>query len=555
MAILKHIASKNADYGEAQRYLIFQHDEYTGKPILDENGKMQLREEYYLDGVECDPFSFDMECRELNARFHKNQKYDDIKSHHYIISFDPKDRDECGLTGEQAQQLGLEYCKKNFPGHQALVCTHTDGHNGSGNIHVHIVINSLRKNDVKRQDFMERDCDSRAGNKHHLTNNYLVYLKQSLMDLCLRENLHQVDLLTKAERKVTEKEYHARRSGQKKIEERNRQMISEGITPRTTIFQTQKEYLRTSIEHASASAHDLKEFEQILSEKFNIKFKISRGRFNYLHPDRDKPITGRNLGTHHEKEYLMGVIKNNSCLENAGKDQTVQKEILPKEDIPAPERPAYQQKIPAGTDTPTAPFEKSGLRLVTDLQHCIKVQQSKAYAGKVKLSNLQTMAKTLSYVQEHGYNTVEDAESKLAEIKELASSSRKELKDIEGRLRQINGQIHYTGQYLVYKSIYSQFLRSKNKGQFRQEHSSELAIYETAVKFLKEKASDGQLPTLQTLKAEKEKLLVQKKEAKEKYYYYRDYQKELDTVCANIHSTLGQQHNHPVRKQEREDIS
>ena len=48
MAILKHIASKNADYGEARRYLIFQHGEYTGKPILDENGKMQLREEYYL---------------------------------------------------------------------------------------------------------------------------------------------------------------------------------------------------------------------------------------------------------------------------------------------------------------------------------------------------------------------------------------------------------------------------------------------------------------------------------------------------------------------------
>lgn len=277
MAILKHIAGKNADYGEAQRYLIFQHDEYTGKPVLDENGKMQLREEYYLDGVECDPFSFDMECKELNARSHKNQKYDEIKSHHYIISFDPKDRDECGLTGERAQQLGLAYCKKNFPGHQALVCTHTDGHNGSGNIHVHIVINSLRKNDVEWQSFMERDCDSRAGRKHHLTNDYLVYLKQSLMDLCNRENLHQVDLLTKAERKITEKEYHAKRTGQRKLEERNRQMISEGITPRTTVFQTQKECLRASIEEAAASSHDLKEFEQILSEKFNIKFKISQG--------------------------------------------------------------------------------------------------------------------------------------------------------------------------------------------------------------------------------------------------------------------------------------
>ena len=40
MAILKHIASKNADYGEAERYLIFQHDEYTQKPILDENGNI-----------------------------------------------------------------------------------------------------------------------------------------------------------------------------------------------------------------------------------------------------------------------------------------------------------------------------------------------------------------------------------------------------------------------------------------------------------------------------------------------------------------------------------
>ncbi len=48
MAILKHIASKNADYGEAERYLIFQHHEYTQKPILDENGHMLIREDTIL---------------------------------------------------------------------------------------------------------------------------------------------------------------------------------------------------------------------------------------------------------------------------------------------------------------------------------------------------------------------------------------------------------------------------------------------------------------------------------------------------------------------------
>ena len=148
MAVIKHIASKNSDYGESERYLIFQHNEYTQKPILDKEGHMILREEYYLDSLNCDPFTFASECQELNSYYHKNKNFNEIKSHHYIISFDPKDKEECGLTGERAQQLGLTFAKKNFPGHQALVCTHTDSHNESGNIHVHIVINSLRKYDV-----------------------------------------------------------------------------------------------------------------------------------------------------------------------------------------------------------------------------------------------------------------------------------------------------------------------------------------------------------------------------------------------------------------------
>lgn len=242
MAILKHITSKNADYGEAQRYLMFQYDEAAMKPVLDESGRMIPREEFYLDGINCDPFTFDMECKELNAQYRKNQTFDEIKSHHYILSFDPKDVTENGLTGERAQQLGIEYTRKNFPGHQALVCTHTDGNNESGNIHVHIVINSLRKYDVERRDFMERSCDSRAGYKHHLTNNYLAYLKQDVMDLCHREGLHQVDLLSPAEKKITDREYRAQRRGQKKLDERNQKMLADGVAPRKTKFETQKNF-------------------------------------------------------------------------------------------------------------------------------------------------------------------------------------------------------------------------------------------------------------------------------------------------------------------------
>ena len=49
MAVLKHIASKNADYGEAINYLLFQHNEENGKPILVEPGRLFLREAFYMD--------------------------------------------------------------------------------------------------------------------------------------------------------------------------------------------------------------------------------------------------------------------------------------------------------------------------------------------------------------------------------------------------------------------------------------------------------------------------------------------------------------------------
>lgn len=519
MAILKHITSKNADYGEAQRYLMFQYDEAAMKPVLDESGRMIPREEYYLDGMNCDPFTFDMECKELNAQYRKNQTFDEIKSHHYILSFDPKDVTENGLTGERAQQLGIEYTRKNFPGHQALVCTHTDGNNESGNIHVHIVINSLRKYDVEHRGFMERSCDSRAGYKHHLTKNYLAYLKQDVMDLCHREGLHQVDLLSPAEKKVTDREYRVQRRGQKKMDERNRKMLADGITPRKTKFETQKQFLRNAISEVAASACSLDEFQKILMKRFNISLKISRGRFSYLHPERGKYITGRNLGTHFEESYLQAIFE-----ENTRHSSILSDPIFPA-DKSASEN---QQELSASV------FIKSDLRLVVDLQNCYKAQQSAAYARKVKLSNLQQLAKTVAYIQENGYDTEKDLLHAYHEAHTQTSDMRKALRSTEQSLKQINEQIHYTGQYLANKSVYRQFLSSKNKGKFREEHKAELTLYETARKILKEHSVNGKLPSMKLLKEEKEKLTVLKSSQKEAYQNLRKFEKELNTVCSNV---------------------
>ena len=92
MAILKHCSIKNGDYGEAQRYLLFEHDPETQKPLRDEQGNMIMRKGYIQSALNCDPFTFNTECTELNRRFKKNQGKKDVKAHHYILSFGPLSR-------------------------------------------------------------------------------------------------------------------------------------------------------------------------------------------------------------------------------------------------------------------------------------------------------------------------------------------------------------------------------------------------------------------------------------------------------------------------------
>ena len=438
VATLKHIASKSSNYGRPLEYLMFEHDT-NGKPIRDEEGNLQMRKCFIIDGINCTPFSFDMECERLNWQYHKNQKRDEIKSHHYILSFDPKDQTECGLTPERAQQLGMEFASRCFPGHQTIVCTHDDGHNQSGNIHVHILINSLRKLDVEKQPFMDRDIDSRAGYKHHLSKEYLQYLQEEVMKLCKREGLHQVDLLSPAGTKITEKEYRAKENGQRKLDKLNEEIIAAQMKPASTVFQTQKQYLRDAIQDAVSQAVSPEEFEALLKEKYGIELKDRRGRYSYLHPDRTKHITGRALGSDYEKESLLKRIQMNKQKKEQAIENKETVESLPassqsvlnnpadneeengkgkshdgrtlgesleeaflsgKQDVHTAYDPAYDYYA----DPVAILFIHSEFRLVTDLQTNIKAQMSAAYAQKVKVTRSLRCPPTFSRWQSSSQN-------------------------------------------------------------------------------------------------------------------------------------------------------
>ena len=196
MATFKHISSKNADYGAAEQYLTFEHDEFTMKPTRDENGQIVPRTGYLISSLNCGDEDFAIACMRSNLKYGKNQKREDVKSHHYIISFDPRDAQDNGLTVDRAQALGEKFCAEHFPGHQALVCTHPE-------------------------PYMERPADTREGCKHRCTDAAMEYFKAEVMEMCHRENLYQIDLLNGSKNRITEREYWAKRKEQAALDKEN----------------------------------------------------------------------------------------------------------------------------------------------------------------------------------------------------------------------------------------------------------------------------------------------------------------------------------------------
>ena len=311
LATFKHISSKNADYGAAEAYLTFEHDEFTMKPTLDENGRLVPREGYRLATLNCGEEDFAVACLRSNLRYGKNQKREDVKSHHYIISFDPRDGTDNGLTVDKAQSLGEEFCNEHFPGHQAIVCTHPDGHNHSGNIHVHIVINSLRIEAVPLLPYMDRPADTKDGCKHRCTDAAMEYFKSEVMEMCHRENLYQIDLLHGSKNRVTEREYWAQKKGQLALDKENAAREATGQPTKPTKFETDKAKLRRTIRQALSQAGSFDEFASLLLRE-GVTVKESRGRLSYLTPDRTKPITARKLGDDFDKAAVLALLTQNA---------------------------------------------------------------------------------------------------------------------------------------------------------------------------------------------------------------------------------------------------
>ena len=537
LATFKHISSKNADYGAAEAYLTFEHDEFTMKPTLDENGRLVPREGYRLATLNCGEEDFAVACLRSNLRYGKNQKREDVKSHHYIISFDPRDGTDNGLTVDKAQSLGEEFCNEHFPGHQAIVCTHPDGHNHSGNIHVHIVINSLRIEAVPLLPYMDRPADTKDGCKHRCTDAAMEYFKSEVMEMCHRENLYQIDLLHGSKNRVTEREYWAQKKGQLALDKENAAREATGQPTKPTKFETDKAKLRRTIRQALSQAGSFDEFSSLLLRE-GVTVKESRGRLSYLTPDRTKPITARKLGDDFDKAAVLALLTQNA---HRAAEQTT---AIPK--YPHTQKERLREEKTAKT----APADNTLQRMV-DREAKRAEGKGVGYDRWASLHNLKQMAATHNFLMENELLDLDKLDAAVESSRKALSEARESLRGIEQSISDKKSLRKVVNDYRRTRPTIDAHkkLSGRKAENYRQSHEAEFIIYEAALRQLKVLAPGKKLPATSKLNTEIEALISEKNAAYNTYRTAKAEYEQLATAKRNAEQIL---HGTPSRQKKHE---
>ena len=546
LATFKHISSKNANYGDAEKYLTFAHDEFTMKPTLDADGRLVPREDYRISTLNCGEDDFAVACMRSNLRYGKNQKREDVKSHHYIISFDPRDGPDNGLTVDKAQELGERFCREQFPGHQAIICTHPDGHNQSGNIHVHIVINSLRIENVPLLPYMDRPADTKAGCKHRCTDAAMEYFKSEVMELCHEAGLYQINLLNGSANRITEREYWAKKKGQAALDQENAALAAEGKPTKPIRFETDKEKLRQIIRKTLNESFTVEDFAQKLLQ-YGVTVKESRGRFSYLTPDRTKPITARKLGDSFDKAAVLAALEQNAL--------RPVNTLTSSDGIPF-SRTLSSNEVASDRHTPkqSAPQTPSIGRMV-DREAKRTEGKGIGYNRWASMHNLKAWSKTFMYLQEHDLLSPDKLSAAVdaagAEARDARSRYDAAAAKVTDKKAMLEAMDNYRNTYPIIKE-YRMIRKEKDKQKFYAAHEADFIINDAAKRQLDKLGAPKQLPKRKDVIAEIQSLVSQKNECYNDYREKSDRLHELMTMQRNYQMAIQPQQPKHGRKHEQE---
>ena len=397
---------------------------------------------------------------------------------------------------------------------------------------MHIVINSLRVENVPTLPYMDRPADTKAGCKHRATDAAMEYFRAEVMELCHRENLYQIDLLHGSKNRVTEREYWAQKKGQRQLDQENATLADAGLPVKATKFETDKGRLRQTIRRALANASSYDEFAALLLRE-GVTVKESRGRLSYLAPERTKPITARKLGDDFDRAAVLAALEQNAVRAT-------------EKPAPVPEhRPAAKERE-QGAYAP----KQDGIQRIVDREAAR--EKGIGYDRWASVHNLKQMAKTHNFLTDNDMLDLAKLDEAIVNVNAELQEATAALKDCEKRLKQKTDLRTAAINYRSTKPVVDKLktMKPRQQEKYRQDNESDFIIYEAAKRQLAAMLPGKKLPTTQAIQAEVEALISEKNGLYTDYHAKKAERDELMTVKRNAEQLL--QSRAPKREKRHE---
>lgn len=310
MAIIKILPCRGQSGGSALDYVIYKHDESTRLPILDENGNRELREDFYLSGINCAPLAFPTEMTQLESVFGKNLDPEDIRMYQIIISYNPKDAENYILDGPRAQMLSMTLVQQCLAGTLGIACTHMDGDHHSGNIHTHVFLSSIQYTD-EISIIMKYPKVEKPGDKIGFSRSTVMQLREHLSVIVEEADLHPDNLFQIAGDRISNGEYWATYRRQVLLDEENQKRREAGLEVVETRFRGRKQQLRDALKDAMFQSISEEDFRNQLEMQYQVEISENGAywRFGFIGDDQD--YASSTLGANYYKEEICRVIENN----------------------------------------------------------------------------------------------------------------------------------------------------------------------------------------------------------------------------------------------------
>lgn len=169
------------------------------------------------------------------------------------------------------------------------------------------------------------------------------------------------------------------------------------------------------------------------------------------------------------------------------------------------------------------------IRLLMDIQS----KQGAGLQHWAKLQNLKQTAKTLNFITEHGIDTYEELENKLAALIDQRDSTLASIKAAEGRIAELTLIAKYSDTYRKCRPICDRYKQSGDKEKFLRGHESEIILFEAAARELK-RLGAVPLPSVDRVQAELAELTARKNTLYADYSEAKRQIREYDTIRQNL---------------------